>query len=141
MATFQGKGIPVSLAVGTSQIRATLTDPSGNVSACSAPIDYTRLGTPTPTLTSTNPASPSTVATPKVKGTSAVAGTGYRIKLYVNAPTCSGPAAADSNVATFQGKGIPVSLAVGTSQIRATLTDPSGNVSACSAPIAYTRLG
>ena len=40
---------------------------------------------------------------PKVKGTSPAAGTGYRIKLYVNDPTCSGPAAAESNVATFQG--------------------------------------
>ena len=144
VATFQGKGVAVGpLAVGTSQIRATLTDPAGTPSACSAPISYTRLGGgPAPTLTATNPVSPSTASTPKVKGTSPAAGTGYRIKLYVNDPTCSGPAAAESNVATFQGKGVAVGpLAVGTSQIRATLTDPAGTPSACSAPISYTRLG
>ena len=143
VATFQGIGTAVGpLAVGTSQIRATLTDPAGNPSACSAPLSYTRTGTPAPTLISTNPASPSTASTPKVKGTSPAAGTGYRIKLYVNDSTCSGPAAAESNVATFQGIGTAVGpLAVGTSQIRATLTDPAGNPSACSAPLSYTRLG
>ncbi len=143
VATFQGKGVAVGpLAVGTSQIRVTLTNPAGTPSACSAPISYTRLGGPAPTLTATNPVSPSTASTPKVKGTSPAAGTGYRIKLYVNDSTCSGPAAAESNVATFQGKGVAVGpLAVGTSQIRATLTDPTGTPSTCSAPISYTRLG
>ncbi len=120
---------------------ATFTYTLNGGSQATVTVTVTCAGPPTPTLTSTNPVSPSTVATPKIKGTSAAAGTGYRIKLYVNAPTCSGPAAADSNVATFQGKGVAVPVAVGTSQIRATLTDPSGNVSACSAPIAYTRLG
>lgn len=97
---------------------------------------------PAPTLTATNPASPSTADRPKVIGTSPASGTGYRIKLYVNDADCSGAPAAESNVATFQGKGVAVGpLAVGTSQIRATLTDPLGNVSACSAPLSYTRLG
>ena len=143
VATFQGKGTAVGpLAIGTTDIRATFTDPVGNVSACSAPISYTRVSGPAPTITATDPASPSAVSSPKVKGTSPAAGTGYRIKLYVNDPTCSGPAAAESNVATFQGKGVAVGpLAVGTSQIRVTLTDPAGTPSACSAPISYTRLG
>jgi len=142
VATFQGKGVRVGpLAVGTSELRATFTDPAGNVTACSAPLDYTRLGTPAPTITATNPASPATADNPRVKGTSPAAGTGYRIKLYVNDPTCSGPPAADSNVAAFQGKGVRIGpLAVGTSEIRATLTTPAGDASPCSAPISYTRL-
>jgi hypothetical protein len=143
VATFQGKGTAVGpLAIGASDIRATFTDPVGNVSACSAPISYTRLRGPAPTITATDPASPSTVSSPRVKGVSPAAGTGYRIKYYVNDATCSGPAAAESNVASFQGKGVRVGpLAVGTSQIRVTLTDPAGVVSVCSAAIGYTRLG
>jgi hypothetical protein len=143
VATFQGKGTAVGpLAIGTSDIRATFTDPAGKVSACSAPINYTRLAGPAPTITATDPASPAADSTPRVKGISPAAGTGYRIKYYVNDPTCSGPAAAESNVASFQGKGVAVGpLAIGSSQIRVTLTDPTGTPSACSAPISYTRLG
>ena len=142
VATFQGKGTRVGpLAVGTSEIRATFTDPAGNVSLCSAPISYTRRGTPAPTLTATNPASPATADSPRVIGTSPIAGTGVRIKLYVDDPTCSGAAAAESNVATFQGKGLRIGpLTVGTHAVRATVTDAAGNPSACSAPLSYTRL-
>jgi len=142
VATFQGKGVRVGpLMVGTSELRATFTDPVGNVTPCSDPLFYERLPGLAPTLLSTNPASPSTVDNPRVIGTSPIAGSGVRIKLYVNDPTCSGTPAAESNVATFQGKGLRVSpLAVGTSEIRATVTDAAGNPSACSVPLSYTRL-
>ena len=127
-------------AVGSYRCDVTATNAAGSTTQSSAGHDVGQR--PAPTLISTNPASPSTASTPKVKGTSPAAGTGYRIKLYVNDATCSGPAAAESNVATFQGIGTAVGpLAVGTSQIRATLTDPAGNPSACSAPLSYTRLG
>ncbi len=104
VATFQGKGLVVDpLAVG-SQIRATLTDPLGNVSACSAPLSYTRLPGPAPTLTATNPASPSTADRPKVIGTSPASGTGYRIKLYVNDADCWSARRCFQR-RTFQGNG------------------------------------
>ena len=121
---------------------ATFTYKLNGGSQATVTVHVTCAGSTPPTLTATDPASPSAISTPKVKGTSPAAGTGYRIKLYVNDPTCSGPAAAESNVATFQGKGVAVGpLAVGTSQIRVTLTNPAGTPSACSAPISYTRLG
>jgi hypothetical protein len=89
-----------------------------------------------PTLTRTNPASPSEDTAPHVIG-SAVSGT--TVKLYTNA-SCSGSPVASGTAAAFASPGLQVSVAENaTTSIYATATDNLGNASDCSTGISYTQ--
>ena len=89
-----------------------------------------------PTLTSTNPASPSDNIAPFVIGT---ATSGTTVKLYTNA-TCTGSPAAAGTAAALASPGLQVTVAESaTTNIYATATDPSSNVSDCSRAISYTH--
>jgi hypothetical protein len=89
-----------------------------------------------PTLTRTNPASPSDNIAPFVIGT---ATSGTTVKLYTNA-TCTGEPVRTGTAAALASPGLQVTVAESaTTSIYATATDPSGNVSDCSRAISYTH--
>jgi hypothetical protein len=89
-----------------------------------------------PTLTSTNPASPSDNLTPFVVGT---ATSGTTVKLYTNA-MCTGEPVRTGTAAALASPGLQVTVAESaTTSISATATDPSGNASDCSRAISYTH--
>lgn len=89
-----------------------------------------------PTLSSTNPASPSDETEPLVAG-SAVSGT--TVKLYTDA-TCRGSVAARGTASAFASPGLQVTVAEGTTtSFYATATDNLENASDCSRAISYTH--
>lgn len=89
-----------------------------------------------PQLTSTNPASPSSSATPRIRG---AAETGSTVRVYAG-PSCAGTPVASDSAAELASPGIRVVVAEGvTATFSATATDAAGNISACSAPISYTH--
>ena len=89
-----------------------------------------------PTLTRTNPTSPSDNLAPFVIGT-ATAGT--TVKLYTNA-TCTGAPVATGTPEALASTGLQVTVAESTTtNIYATATDPSTIVSDCSRAISYTQ--
>jgi hypothetical protein len=90
-----------------------------------------------PQLTGTDPASPSLSGTPRIRG---AAEAGSTVTIYA-APGCSGAPVAVGSAAEFGWPGIQVSVAEGsTAAFSARATDTVGNTSACSAPIAYSRV-
>lgn len=95
-----------------------------------------QLAPATPTITSTNPASPSESSSPFVIGT---ATSGTTVKLYTDA-TCSGSVAQSGTAAAFASPGLQVSVAEGsTTSFYATATDNLGNASDCSSAISYVH--
>lgn len=89
-----------------------------------------------PHLTGTTPASPSRVGVPLILGS---AEAGSTVRLYAG-PVCAGAPIAGGSAAELASPGLTVDVAEGaTASFSATATDPAGNTSACSAPIAYTR--
>ena len=89
-----------------------------------------------PSLTSTNPASPSDNLAPFVIGT---ATSGTTVKLYTNA-TCTGEPVVTGTAAALASPGLQVRVAESaTTSIYATATDPSNNASDCSRAISYTH--
>ncbi len=89
-----------------------------------------------PQLTSTDPASPSSSGTPRIRG---VAEMGSTVDVYAGLGCAGGPVATAS-AAELDSPGIPATVAEGvTAAFSATATDPAGNTSACSTPISYTR--
>jgi hypothetical protein len=89
-----------------------------------------------PTLTRTNPASPSDNTAPFVIGT-AVGGT--TVKLYTNA-TCTGAPVATGSAVAFASPGFQVTVAESTTtSFYATATDNLNNASDCSRAITYTQ--
>jgi hypothetical protein len=95
-----------------------------------------QLAPATPTLTSTNPASPSDNIAPFVIGTATRETT---VKLYTNA-TCSGEPVATGTAAALASPGLQVTVAESTTtRIYATATDPTSKVSDCSSAISYTH--
>jgi hypothetical protein len=94
------------------------------------------LGPPTPSQLSTDPASPGTSLTPRVKGQS---DPNTAIKLYISSD-CSGVPVATGTSLELGGAGILVSVVAGsTTSFRATATDTNGDTSPCSAPVSYTH--
>jgi hypothetical protein len=90
-----------------------------------------------PQLTSTNPASPGSSATPRILG---IAEAGSTVNVYAG-PGCAGAPVASASAAGLGSPGIPVDVAEGvTAAFSATATDAADNTSACSAPISYTRV-
>ena len=116
---------------------------SGNVTLAAADLATSlttfkagQLAPAAPTLTRTNPASPSDNLAPFVIGTAASATT---VKLYTDA-TCRGSVAATGTAAAFASPGIQVSVAESTTtSFYATATDNLENVSDCSRAISYTQ--
>ena len=89
-----------------------------------------------PRLTGTDPASPGPSGTPRILG---AAEAGSTVRVYAG-PNCAGIPVATGSAAKLGSPGIPVGVAEGvTAAFSATATDAAGNISACSAPISYTR--
>lgn len=90
-----------------------------------------------PQLTSTDPASPGSSGTPRIRGG---AEAGSTVRVYAG-PSCAGTPVASGNAAELVSPGIRVEVAEGvTAAFSATATDIAGNTSACSATISYTHL-
>lgn len=89
-----------------------------------------------PRLTGTVPASPSRVGFPRILGS---AEPGSTVRLFAG-PSCAGAPLATASAAELGSPGLTVEVAEGVTAIfSATAADAAGNVSACSAPVAYTR--
>ena len=132
-AEFASPGLPVTVAANTATtLRATATDAAGNTSACSASsITYVAdsIAPAPPKLSQTDPASPSTVNSPRVRGT---AEAGSTVRLYGTA-ACSGAVLASGPASEFASPGLLITVSDGSSTtLRATATDPAANASACS---------
>ena len=90
-----------------------------------------------PQLTSTDPASPGSSGTPRIRGSAEM---GSTVRLYAG-PSCVGTPVATGSAAELGSPGIRVEVAEGVSAaFSATATDPAGNTSACSASISYAHL-
>jgi hypothetical protein len=120
----------------TTRFRAIATDAAGNASVCSpTALTYVEDSTPPPgpTVTDTDPNSPSSDSTPMVKGAAA---SGTTVRLYKAGTTsdCT-PAnlAATGTAPQFASPGLQVSVPNdSTTRFRATATDSAGNLSPCS---------
>jgi hypothetical protein len=89
-----------------------------------------------PQLTSTDPASPGSSGTPRIRGGAEV---GSTVRVYAGA-ACAGTPVATESAAKLGSPGIAVTVPEGvTAAFSATATDTAGNTSACSAPISYTH--
>jgi hypothetical protein len=139
--TFASPGLTVSVADNsTTRFRATATDAAGNPSSCSSSfVDYMEDSNipAVPSITATNPASPSNSSTtPLVQGT-ASADT-VNVDVYTQAG-CAGSPTTGSK-AQFEGSGIQVTVnANQTAQLSARARDTANNQSACSSSFPYTH--
>jgi len=122
----------------TTSFSALSTDAAGNASPCSATLDYANDSTSPdpPVISHTDPASPSEVTTPVVRGTAEAFS---EVRLYRTAD-CTllpiGTTVADETGAWAH----QVSVSPGaTTSIGATAADAVGNVSACSTPLDYVN--
>lgn len=89
-----------------------------------------------PQLTSTNPASPNSSGTPRIRGT---AEAGSTVRVYAGAG-CTGAPVASGSAAELGSPGIRVEVGEGvTAAFSATAADAAGNTSPCSTSISYTR--
>lgn len=89
-----------------------------------------------PQLTSTDPASPGSSGTPRIRGT---AEAGSTVRIYPSS-NCAGAPVASGSAAQLGSPGIAVEVAAGlTASFSATATNAAGNTSTCSAPISYTH--
>ncbi len=124
-------------ANATTSIYASAADQAGNVSACSIPIDYKHdtEGPDAPTLTSTQPVSPSKASLePTVFGASEPATV---IHLF-SGVACTGDPIVSVLADDAGGFSSPVTVAPNTvTSIYAQAEDTAGNVSLCSAPLDY----
>ncbi|MGH2960560.1 MAG: HYR domain-containing protein, partial [Solirubrobacterales bacterium] len=120
----------------TTSYYASATDPSGNVSPCSAAAEFTNDQTPPvkPTLT-TSLASPSQSTAFAIKGS---AESGSNVTVY-STNNCTG-ATTSGSAASFASPGFPVTVAQNsTTSFSATATDAAGNSSACSDPVTFVN--
>ena len=138
-ASFGGAGITTPVPENqTTNLRATATDAAGNASACSSAFTYIEdsTGPATPSITDTDPDSPSSDQNPEVKGS---AEAGSTVRIYSTA-TCTGSPLATGSAASFGGAGITTPVPENqTTNLRATATDAVGNASACSSALAYVE--
>jgi hypothetical protein len=89
-----------------------------------------------PQLTSTDPGSPGSSGTPRIRG---AAEAGSTVRVYAGS-NCTGTPVATGSAAKLGSPGIPVEVAEGvTAAFSATATDAADNTSTCSAPISYMR--
>ena len=145
-SALEGTGVGLSAPVAdnsTTQLRATATDAAANTSGCSAPFTYVEDSTAptTPTITDSDPNSPSSNNNPVFNGTTDPNTT---IRLYSNAActTQIGQGSAAAFTSALEGTGVGLSAPVAdnsTTQLRATATDAAANTSGCSAPFTYVE--
>lgn len=139
LAASFGSGITVSVTDNTTTtFYANATNSWGASSCSSTSVSYTEDSTPPakPSVTSTSPASPANNNAPKVIGS---AEAGSTVRLYTN-NTCTSAVAATGTAAAFASPGLSVSVSDNTTTTYyATATDAAGNVSACSAGLAYVE--
>ena len=138
-ASFEGSGIDVTVgANATTQLSARVRDAAGNWSDCSSSFPYTHddVAPDAPQITATDPASPSSDATPLVKGTADATAT--RVRIFTEA-ACSGTPVDDSKAA-FEGAGIETAVPANeTSELSARARDAAGNWSSCAEGPGYTH--
>ena len=137
-AAFAAPGLTISVANDTTTtIYAAATDAAGNTGACSTGVTYVEdSSSPTPAGLTTTPASPANDNAPKVSGT---AESGSTVRLYT-AADCSGTPLATGSAATFASPGIAIAVADDSrTTVYARATDALGNVSPCSAGVAYVE--
>jgi hypothetical protein len=129
-AEFEGAGIEV-----TVDENATTPIYADDGEGCSSKlVDYVEdsIAPAAPTVSATDPASPSSNNQPKVKGS---AEAGSTVKLYT-AADCSGTPLASGPAADFNGAGIEIDVPDNSStEVYATATDAAGNASACSTSV------
>jgi hypothetical protein len=126
-------------ANATTTFFARAVDAAGNQSACSAGFAYTHdtVAPTRPTLTGTNPNSPSSISTsPTVQGTTSEASVTVRIYTTAN---CTGSVASQSTIASTSFGIATTVTANATTPLSAQAVDAAGNVSACSDSISYTH--
>ena len=141
-ATAQGGTFSATLQAAlnvTNTYSANVTDAAGNASACSGALTYVHddRAPGAPTLTTTEPLSPSNSSTsPFVLGTAPEAG--HTVVLY-KSTNCSG-AESNSLAAAGTSFALRVTVAANTSTpFSAKLKDLAGNLSPCSNTIAFTN--
>jgi hypothetical protein len=135
-SAFTSTGLTATVSDNTSTTYwGKITDAAGNTSACSSgiggSISYVEDSQPPalPTVSSSDPASPSNVNTPKIIGS---AEAGSTVTIYTNS-ACTSSVAGTGSAATFASPGISVNvLANTTTAFFAKATDAAGNQSACS---------
>lgn len=89
-----------------------------------------------PQLTSTDPKSPGSSGTPRIRGS---AEAGSTVRVYAGS-ICTGAPVSSASAAQLSSPGITVQVEEGvTAAFSATATDAVGNTSPCSAPISYTH--
>ncbi len=87
-----------------------------------------------PQLTGTDPTSPGSSGTPRIRGT---AEAGSTVRVYAGS-SCTGAPIASASAAQLGSPGIAVQVGEGaTAAFSASAIDAAGNTSACSAPISY----
>ena len=133
---FASPGFLTSVADNSATaFRAITTDGAGNVSQCSAPLNYIEDSTPpaAPQLGATDPPSPANDNTVVVKGTAR----GDVVNLYKGS-SCTGAPIAQGTTAELASPGFTFTVADNTvTTFRATVTDLAGNVSNCSTARTY----
>jgi hypothetical protein len=125
----------------TTALSATAADVAGNVSECSAAIEYVEesAAAQVPVLTGTNPPSPADANQIVIMGTAPANTT---VRLYKGSATveCTGTPAATVPAAQLGSPGIRVNVEDDTqTTFRATATSQAGNTSTCSAPLVYVE--
>ena len=127
-----GIQVPVSTD-GTTTFYTTATDAAGNESACSpSGVSYVRdtVAPAPPTLAGSQPASPSSDNSPRIRGG---ADSGSTVRLYTD-PACSSAVAAEGSAAAYAAPGLVVTVADDSATTYyARATDAAGNPSLCSA--------
>ena len=141
LADFTGAGI--TIAVGNNSVTplsARATNPNGP-SGCSNSISYTEdsLAPGAPTITATDPASPSSDNEPEVRGSGAESGSTVRIYSELGLLAAARSARAPPRPSTGRRGSRPPWPRTRRRNLRVTATDAAGNVSGCSSPFAYTE--
>ena len=139
-ATFASTGIQVTVGSNqTTTLSAKAVDDASNRSSCSNNFSYTHDSIPpaAPTISSTNPASPSGSTTPKVIGSSS--SDTATVQIFTQ-PNCGGSVQASGSKATFESTGIQVTVGSNqTTTLSAKALDAAGNPSSCSSNQTYTQ--
>jgi Ca2+-binding RTX toxin-like protein len=139
-AVFASPGIQVTVpSNSTTTFYATASDTIGNASPCSAgsaPYVEDSLAPTPPSAGGSEPSSPSTENSPRIKGG---AESGSTVHLYTD-PACAGGFVAVGSAAEYASPGLLVSVADdSTTTYYAHATDAAGNASACSSAATYVE--
>lgn len=140
-SSFASPGLSVSVARASTTTYWATVETVGGTSACSSDsVTYTHAPGPppsAPTDLTSSPLSPSSDASPEIKGTAAA---GTTVKLYTSS-TCSGVAVATGTAAAFASPGLTVAIPSGaTRTFYATATNEEGDSSCSTSSAGYTHI-